>query len=114
MNSLHSRVRAARRRAKLTQAQVAERAGISLRTYQMFETGKTTPQGANLQAILEQFPDLADEAADAQIAERTREEWPTDVRVFLDVMGAYLSTMDEQTRLAYIADRMRQIVQNSR
>lgn len=111
MTELHARVRAARRarRPRLTQTEVAERAGISLRSYQSFEAGQTSPQGANLQAILAQFPELVGEAADAAIAEATREELPLDVRVFLDVIGIYLSAKSEAERVKFIHEETRRI-----
>ena len=109
MTDLHVRVRAARKALKLTQQQVADLAGVSLNTYQMFETGKSSPQGANLQAML-----LAvgiDGTGPAR-AESTREEWPGDIRVFLDVMGAYLMTMTPEQRLDFIHEQTRRIIRS--
>lgn len=111
MVDLHKRVRDARRAMRLTQAEVAKRAGISLGTYQTFETGRSMPQAGNLQAILDVFGDrFSADAADAAIAESTREAWPGDVRVFLDVMGAFLMTMSDDERLAFIHDETRRII----
>lgn len=104
--ALQERARRARRAAGKTQEQIAEEAGVSLRTYQNFEGGRSYPQGGNLRAILRALG--LDETQEAR-AEATREEWPPDVRVFLDMFGAYLATMTEEERLRFIHDETRRI-----
>lgn len=104
--ALKDRARRARRTAGKTQEQVAEEAGVSLRTYQNFEGGRSYPQGANLRSILHVLG--LDETQEAK-AEATREEWPPEVRVFLDMLGAYLATLPEDERLRFIHDETRQI-----
>ena len=47
------RVRAARERLGLTQADLAEAAGVAVGTIQNIESGKTTPQRAKLAPVLE-------------------------------------------------------------
>lgn len=47
------RVRAARERLNLTQAELAEAAGVAVGTVQNIESGKTTPQKAKLAPILD-------------------------------------------------------------
>lgn len=105
-DDLPGRARLERKRRRMTQEQVAEQAGMSLRAYQMFETRKANPQGENLRAILR----VLDIDPDGDItAETTRAEWPADVSVFLDVMGSYLVTLPERDRLSVIHDLTRQI-----
>lgn len=105
-DDLAARVRAARRQRQLTQEQVAEQAGVSLRAYQMFETRKAVPQPGNLRAILKTL-EVDPEGDDT--ARATRSEWPHAVQVFLDVMGAYLMTLSEDDQLLVIHDVTRQI-----
>lgn len=85
---------------------------MSLRAYQMFETRKTTAtHPENLRAIcavLDLDPDGED------VATTTRAGWPLDVQVFLDVMGAYLVTLDDGPRLEAIHDLTRQIFEARR
>lgn len=101
-----TQARARRRRRGWTQAEAAGAAGVSLRTYQMFETGRTIPQGGNLRAILAAL----DMDADADGAgEQTRTDWPMDIQVFLDVMGAYLATLPGVERLDVIHSLTRQV-----
>lgn len=89
-------VRARRKNLGKTQGEVAEAAGISLRAYQAFESGETTPQPANMTAILQA---VSMDTGGAEIAAETRAQWPTDVQVFLDMIGAYLASLDEDARL---------------
>ena len=100
-----ARVRAERKSRRWTQQELADKASVSLRTVQMFETRKAEPQPENLRLILAAVginPD--DEVADA-----TREDWPLDVKVALDMIGAYLVTFSEDQRLDVIHDLTRQI-----
>lgn len=103
---LPGRVREERRRRKWTQRQMAEKAGVALRTYQNFEARTGSPQGANLRAIL-----AAVEMDDSQeaLAEATRDEWRPSTKVFLDMMGAYLETMPEKDALEITHQITRQI-----
>lgn len=107
-DDLPARVRAERKRRRLTQEEVADLAGVSLRAYQMFETRKSVPQAENLRSILAALEiDPGDETARA-----TRSGWPADVQVFLDVMGAFLSALSEEDRLATIHSVTRQIFES--
>jgi transcriptional regulator with XRE-family HTH domain len=107
-DDLPGRVRAERKRRRLTQEEVAKRAGVSPRAYQMFETRKSVPQAENLRAILAALDiDPGDETARA-----TRSSWPRDVQVFLDVMGVYLVTLSDEERMATIHDVTRQIFES--
>lgn len=90
-----------------TQDAVAKRAGVSKRTYGMFEKGQGSPQGKTLRAILRVF-DMDETPEDTRDA--TLESWPADIGVFLDMMGAFLATMPEAERLAFMHDATRRIV----
>lgn len=110
-DDLRNRVRDRRKALGLTQEQMAERADVSLRAYQNFETGKGWPQRANLHKILsaagvELDPDT--------LAAATRDEWTRDVKVFLDMLGAYLDTMSDQERLEFIHRITREVFNGPR
>lgn len=107
-NDLARRVQRERTRRGWTQQEVADRAGISKRTYQNFEAGTTSPQGANLRAILEAL-EMSTEQED--IAEATRESWRGSTRVIVDVIGAYLETLDEEDAIKVGHEFTRQIWQ---
>jgi hypothetical protein len=64
-----------------------------LRAVQNAESGGNVPQEGNLLAMMDVLGMHPD-------AEQTRQEWPQDVKVFLDVVGAYLSTLPEPARMA--------------
>ncbi|MBN2447220.1 MAG: helix-turn-helix transcriptional regulator [Phycisphaerae bacterium] len=59
---LATRIRARRRRADLTQAQLAERAGIRTETLNRIERGKTTPDFATIRKLV-----IAMDAAEAEV-----------------------------------------------
>jgi len=86
-----SQIRQQRKAKGWTQQQLADAAGLSLRMIQDAETGKRRPQPANLVDIRRAL-DIEGDATE------TREGWPRDVQVFLDVMGAFLSSMSESER----------------
>lgn len=109
MNALAEQVRTERRRKKLTQRQVAEATGVSLGAVSNFERKKTSLQGANLRAILT-FLEIAPEGGGDEVAEETRAGWPVETSVFLDVIGAWLDTMDEPTRMETIHTLTRRII----
>ena len=100
---LAARIRQQRKERRMSQEELAEASGVSLRAVQNAESGKNTPQEGNLLAMLE----VLDMAPDDQ---QTRESWPTDIQVFLDVMGAYLSTLPEAARLELFRTFTLQIV----
>lgn len=89
---LASQIRQQRKARGMSQEDLAEASGVSLRAVQNAELGKNTPQEGNLLAMLEVL-------GMAPSAEATRKSWPRDIQVFLDVMGAYLSTVPEDSRL---------------
>ncbi|HET7386113.1 MAG TPA: helix-turn-helix transcriptional regulator [Nocardioidaceae bacterium] len=106
---LPARVKAERKSRRWTQKELAKKAGMSVRAYQMFENRQSTPQGDNLRAILRAV-DMDDSAEAA--AEATREEWPRDIRVFLDMMGAFLATMTEEERVQFMRSETRKIFES--
>lgn len=108
-DDLVERVRDARKEQGLTQQQLADKAGVSLRTYQNFEGRVGSPQGGNLRAILNA---VGIDATSEETAEATRESWPADIRVFLDMVGAYLATMTEDDRESWMYAATRQIFEN--
>lgn len=116
-NELRHRVRAERKSRHWNQTEVAKRAGMSLRAYQMFESGDSSPQPSNLAAILKavDLKGVEDSPADGVLTDDgrcatcERPLWPRDVQVFLDTMGAYITSLDEADRLRTIQDLVRQI-----
>lgn len=105
-NDLPAQVRAARKARSWTQADLAREAGVGERTIQAFETRESWPQSDNLRAILAAV-DL-EEASD-EVAAATRAAWAPDIQVFLDMMGAFLSTMSDDERRKFTYDLTRQI-----
>jgi transcriptional regulator with XRE-family HTH domain len=109
--ALRTKVRERRKdELKLTQEQMAARAGVSLRAYQNFETGNGWPQPSNLSAIL----DAAGVELPDAVAAAARDEWPRDIKVFLDMLGAYLDTMTDEERLAFIHRMTREVFNGPR
>ena len=108
MDELAERVRVERRKRRWTQRELADRAEVHLGTVSNFERRKSDPQAAHLRAILRVLG-IEAEAGDRR-ANRTREEWPQDVKTFLDVMGIYLSAIPDAEREQVIYDITRQIV----
>lgn len=108
MDQLATRVRDARRARKWRQRDLAEASGVALRTISGFERKETGLQPENLRSVLAAL-DLEAEAGD-DAAEATREEWPADVRVFLDVIGMFLAAQPEEVRQALMRDVTRWIV----
>lgn len=106
MNELRKRARERRKELGLSQTEAAQRAGMSLRAYQNFESGQTKPQEDNLDGIIRALG-LAEEQE--VIAEETRSEWPRDVQVYLDMVGAYLATLDDETRIQWMREQTRKI-----
>lgn len=87
-----------------SKVELAERSGVPLRTVQSIEWGETkAPQRATRLAL------------DAALGvegdpERAQDDWPPDVRVFVEMVGAFLMAKPEAERLALIRALTRQIV----
>lgn len=105
--ALGQRVRNARKQLRLTQQQLADRAGVSLGVISNLEGGRTVPQGANRRAIARA---LEADVFEDQVAQSTRDLWSTDVQVFTDVLGQYLSGLDAEARADQVAKWMSDIV----
>lgn len=115
-SDLADRFRRRRKEMGKTQKDVAEETGVKYRTVQSFEAGATHPQPANLRALL-QWAGLDAAGGEAQsIAEKlgTRrieaDDYPPDVDVFRDLVGAYLMTFDDEERGLLIRAWTRDIV----
>lgn len=109
--SLADQAREARKRRDLTQREAAELAQVSHRAYQDFESGNTKTQPANLRRIIDA---LGLEAEDAERAQMTREEFPPETQVFLDVIGSYMQSMSAAERMDFIRDETRRLFNNGR
>lgn len=103
---LGAEIRRRRKGRKLTQRQLADEAGISLRTMVSIEKGEHSTQPGNAEAVMR----VLGIDVDATMA---RASWPPDVQVFLDMMGAFLSTLPEQARLEVIGEITRSIYRRS-
>lgn len=112
-DELRKRFIKARKELGLSQKQVAEQSGVSLRAISAFETGDSMPQRSNLEALLEVVPvPPAPEPVPLRLTaapDDVTRAWPADVSVFLDVLGAYLVRFPEAERLRLIHDVTRQI-----
>lgn len=102
-DELRAAVRDARKSRDWTQEQVAQKAGVVLRTYQAFENGESWPQRANLEAILTALD------MDGEGSSEDRGDWSPDVGVFLDVLGTYLEGLDDKERLRFIRSETRRL-----
>ena len=101
-DDLVARVRAERKKRRWTQAQLAEKIGVSLRTIQGFETRKSAMQPENLRevcVVLGIDPDSPDRDT----------QWRKSTQVFLDVMGAYLDSLPEEAAVQVAHHLARQI-----
>lgn len=108
LGALADAVRAARKRKRWGQQELAEKAGVSLGVVSNLERKRTRPQPANERQILTtlgiETPD------DAAAVDEERRDWPADVAVFLDVMGLFLSAVPESARADVIHDLTRQVM----
>lgn len=108
MDELAERVRTERKNRRWTQRELADRAEVHLGTVSNFERRKSDPQASHLRSILRVLG-IEAEGGD-QRANHTREEWPQDVKTFLDIMGIYLTALPDERREQIIYDITRQIV----
>lgn len=103
--AVRERFKRARRDKDMSQRAVADAAGVSLATVNNFERGVSVPQYDKLAAILA----AVGIEGDPEVA---HESYPDDVQAFLLMMGAYLSLLDEETRLDRIGHLVREIVKS--
>lgn len=108
LGALADAVRAARKRKRWGQQELADRAEVSLGVVSNLERKKTRPQPMNERAILTALGIETPE--DAQVHEEERRRWPADVAVFLDVMGLFLTGIPERARAEIIHDLTRQVM----
>ncbi len=109
---LHIRAQDERDRRGWSQKEAADAAGMSLRAYQEFEAGRSSPQSKNLRGILRAF-----ELDGSEPPPEPRENgpaWPKDIRAFQNMIGAYLLTMSEPEREAWIFAETRRIFESAR
>lgn len=107
---LNRQVAKAREDRGITPTEAAEAVGMSMRAYRDFENGKTKKlQPRNRRAVVSYFGLEDDPASAAAAREVTLESWPNDIHVFLDMLGAFLATMDAETRLEWMHDETRRI-----
>lgn len=75
-----------------SQKRLAQESGVSERMIRDLEADRHAPQPANLKALLDVLIVDGD-------PEETRASWPEDVRLYLDILGAYLAALPEPERL---------------
>lgn len=106
----------------LDQKELAELLGMSLRQYNAFVNGHTkNPQARNRRAMAEwlaevrEDDDPADTAAEPELdmcPECGAVQWPGDIRVFLDTLGAILLPMNEHDRLQWMHREVRRLMED--
>ena len=98
--------RIARLRAEIgwSQKELAERSGVAIRTIQDVEADRRQMPQRGTRIALNRVLEIEEDAG------QTRQSWPDDVQVFLDVLGAFLDTMGPQERRAKIRELTRLIV----
>lgn len=98
------RVRALRKAKGWTQEELADASGVAYRTVQDIEADKRArPQRGTVLALNRALEIEGD-------PDDTRASWPADVQVFLDIVGAFLSTMDPDQRHAAIREMTAHLV----
>ena len=107
-SELAARIRNARKARGWGQKELAAAVGVSTGTIGNLERGLNATHPETLRAIFRVL-DIEEVAGD-DIAAETREGWPSDVRVFLDIMGLFLTAMPEDERQAIMHDVTRSIV----
>lgn len=108
LGALADAVRAARKRKRWGQQELADQAGVSLGVISNLERKKTRPQPGNERQILHALGMETPE--DNQHFDEERRAWPADVAVFLDVMGLFLTSKPEADRADIIHDLTRQVM----
>lgn len=88
---------------KLSQPDLHEMSGVPLRTIQNVENNPDSRPQRKTRLALNKALGIE---GTAQVE---REEWPDDVSVFLDVIGVWLMTMEQEERRMAIHDLTRHI-----
>ena len=97
-------VRRLRKDMRLTQDQLADLSGVPKRTLQDVEGDKRDrPHRATVLALNAALEIEGDPAVE-------RGQWPNDVQIILDILGAYLMTLTPEGRVKWMADVTPQIL----
>lgn len=116
--ALATRVRGERRSRKMTQAELARAADVSVGMVSNLERERSVPTPANLRAILRVLEiDVPAEAQETPVVGELEEcptcgriHWPHDYELVFDVLGAYFNTLTEKQRLEAFGDITRDIM----
>ena len=119
--ALASRVRQERRARKMTQAELAAAADVSLGKVSNLERGRTIPQPANLRAILrvlnievpnDQSPVEVEQVGELDICPTCgRVKWPAEYEILFDVLGAYFNRLPVERRQAVFGEIARDVIE---
>lgn len=90
-------VRRLRREQGMTQAQLATASGVSYRTIQDVEGDKHEKPQRGTRLALNAVLGIAGDPDEERAA------WPEDVRVILDIVGAYLMTITPEQRIRWVS-----------
>jgi len=90
----------------MTQEQLAKAAGLSPRAVSSFLRGETVPNETTLDAIAAAIGYAPD-------PDEVRAAWPTDVSVFLDLLGVWLMARPETERRAVMREIARQVANSA-
>lgn len=85
------------------QAWLIEESGVPERTVQDFTAGEGVPQEKTLTKIAKALGVRRDDVAE-------REAWPEDVKVFVDIVGMYLTQLPPEKRTRRIGDLTRAMI----
>ena len=89
-----------------TQDQLAEMTGLSARAVSAFVRHETVPNETTLDAIASAIGYVQDPA-------EVRAAWPTDVSVFLDLLGVWLMARPEAERRAIMRELAHQVAESA-
>lgn len=103
---LGQRFRAARKARKMTQQELADAVEASLGTVQNLESGKRHTHPNTIIAIRRVLGMEGDEAA-------TIEDWPADVKVITNMIGAWLVAQSPADRELFAVEMTRRIIGGS-
>lgn len=94
-------IRRLRKERDWTQKELAARSGVPLRTLQEVESdARANPQRATRLALNQALEVAGD-------PDQERAEWPNDVTVILDILGAFLMTMTPDDRRRWLREVLR-------
>ena len=108
LEALANAVRAARKRKRWGQQDLADRAEVSLGVVSNLERKRTRPQPGNELAILTALG--IEPKEDTAHFDEERRAWPADVAVVLDVLGIFLTSVSDAQRPEIIHDLTRYVM----